>query len=110
MDEFVCPYCHTASRVDLAPELQHPFGVVVCAGCAGYVLRQDGEWIPMTYEMTGTIARRAPALLTMMEGQRVAFVKRWVEEEELPPTVFAAVLAQLVRERGYSVCLHGKPE
>lgn len=104
MSNFACPYCHWVADADnLAEEHQHSFGLVVCPGCAGYVLRQDGEWSPVNYDEVGELNRRAPGVLAQLEAQRIKILKPWVNEETLPPTLFAATMAQMVRARGWDV-------
>lgn len=103
MSNFDCPYCSRRASVDLTGEESHSFGLVVCDSCAGYVAREGGEWHAVSYDQLAEIAARMPSLVEQVEAQRVELVQTWVSEEALPPTIFAAVLMQVVREKGLDV-------
>lgn len=104
---FECPYCRASKTVDLSGEAPGRFGMAVCDDCAGYIAREGGEWYTVSYEQLAEIAKRTPGLIEQIEARRIAIVRKWVEGEVYPPTLFAAAMAQMVRERGWD-CIRWK--
>lgn len=58
----------------------------------------------MDHEMTGTLARECPGMLTALEAQRISIVRGWLDNDKPPPTILGWVMVQMVLTRGWDVC------
>lgn len=94
---FHCPYCEWVAALEMDGDSRV---VVVCPGCAGYVARHADDWCSVSYADVGHMRERNPRMQAEMEEFRIQLVRRWVAGEERPPTLFAAVMADMVRKRG----------
>lgn len=99
---FHCPYCDASGLVDVA-EAQGARCLVVCEGCAGYCLRYGDEWQPLTHDDLSALAEMHPDVMAGLDDIRLRLVQAWTRGlaiEKPPPTLFAAVMVEMVRTRG----------